>query len=79
MTDCKRKGNFGEDERHRCFVLGCNGFVCPATSDTCPICNWKYCVYGHCGCDLDKEARYAVDVLYKTFCEFCSITGENEA
>ena len=30
-----------------------------------------YCDNGHCGCSLTKEARYAIDILYKTVCENC--------
>ena len=72
MTDCKRKGKFDREERHKCFVKGCDAFCYPALSKTCSICNWKRCESGHCGCSLTEEARYAVDILYSTFCEFCS-------
>ena len=71
MTDCKRKGNFNIEEAHKCFKLGCEAKCYPALSKTCPKCNWKYCDNGHCGCSLTKEARYAIDILYKTVCENC--------
>jgi len=31
---------------------------------------------GHCACDLTEEARYAVKVLYETYCEFCKVDDE---
>ena len=43
----------------------------PATSDTCRKCNFKFCDNGHCGCNLTEEARYAVNTLYETYCEYC--------
>ena len=71
MNNCKRKGKFGKKELHSCFVYDCCEKVHPLTSETCKICNWKKCSKGHCGCSLTPEARFAVDIIYKTFCEFC--------
>ena len=71
MTDCIRRGKFAETEAHRCFVLGCTADCYPLASDTCPKCNFKFCDNGHCGCHLTEEARYAVNVLYETYCEYC--------
>ena len=72
MSVCKRKGNFGENEYHKCFILGCDGYVHPKTAKTCPVCNFKKCEHGHCACDASEETRYALDTLYKTYCEFCA-------
>jgi len=69
--DCKRRGNFAQEEYHQCFVLGCSGKVHPATSKSCPVCNFKVCENGHCACNLTPDARHAVNVLYETYCEFC--------
>lgn len=70
--DCKRKGEFAKDERHDCFRYGCMAKVNPSKAETCPICNFKKCDLGHCACDLTKEARFAVKILYSTYCEYCS-------
>ncbi len=72
MTDCIRKGDFNSIEAHPCFIIGCNGYCYPVESETCSICNFKKCENNHCGCDLTEEARYAVNKLYETYCEFCS-------
>lgn len=69
--DCKRKGQFPLNEFHDCFKYGCMSRVYPAKSETCPICNFKKCKLGHCGCDLTKEARFAVKILYQTYCTYC--------
>jgi hypothetical protein len=71
MSDCRRKGDFHPEEQHKCFLIGCTSLVFPARSDTCQVCNWKKCEEGHCGCDLIPEARFAVDTLYSTFCDYC--------
>ena len=69
--DCKRKGIFEEDETHKCFVLNCDSFCYPAKDNTCPDCNFKFCEENHCACDLSEEARYALTILYETYCENC--------
>jgi len=73
MSNCIRKGQFAEEEKHKCFVLGCSGFCYPAKSKTCEKCNFKFCENGHCACNLSLEARYAVQKLYETFCQFCEV------
>lgn len=71
MSECIRKGIF-DKEAHPCFIIGCGGYCFPAEAKTCKKCNFKFCENGHCGCNLSEEARYAVNMLYKTYCEFCS-------
>lgn len=73
MTDCIRKGEFALEEKHKCFVLDCDGFCFPIKSTTCEKCNFKVCENGHCACHLSREAKYAIEVLYDTFCEFCEV------
>jgi hypothetical protein len=75
MTDCIRKGDFEIEEKHQCFVIGCDSYVLPLHSETCPKCNFKYCLKGHCGCSVSEETRYALSVLYDTYCKLCSDKG----
>ena len=72
MTDCIRKNKFEIDEKHQCFVIGCNSYFKPINNKTCPICNYKFCNNGHCGCSVSKETKYALDILYNTYCNLCS-------
>jgi len=71
MNDCIRRNNFISEEKHKCFVIGCEGYCYPATAKTCEKCHFKICENGHCGCDLTEEAKFAIDILYETFCNFC--------
>lgn len=71
MTACKRQGKFPEEEKHRCFVKGCEGYCHPATSKTCQKCNFKKCENDHCACNTSEETQHALKTLYETFCEFC--------
>lgn len=66
MTHCIRKGIFRLNEIHKCFVCG-KGFS-PGKSETCLICNWKKCEFGHCGCSVSKEMKLILDKFYDLFC-----------
>ncbi len=67
MTDCIRKGKFGKYERHLCFY--CFSYFYPGNAETCPICNWKKCINGHCGCSLSKETKEVLEKFYDLFCD----------
>jgi hypothetical protein len=64
---CCRQGCFEEDERHTCFVQGCGADVDPNT-ESCPLCHWKKCANGHCGCSLPPEDRQQIDAFYALVC-----------
>jgi len=67
MNECKREGNFRSHEKHICFY--CFSKFSPGISETCDICNWKKCLNGHCGCDVSKETKIALDKFYDLFCD----------
>ena len=73
MTHCIREGRFDESEKHPCFI--CDDIVIPTKAETCPICNWKKCESGHCGCDLSNETRQALKQFSDLFC-YCSFESE---
>ena len=66
MTDCIRKHNFRKSERHICFFCLCS--FSPGIAETCPVCNWKKCINGHCGCSVSVETKKALDTFASLFC-----------
>lgn len=65
MTNCIRNGIFG-NEKHLCFQ--CKKEFFPAKQKTCPICNWKICPDGHCGCTVTPETKRKLANFYELFC-----------